>query len=267
MIGVFDSGFGGLNILSHLNKQLPYYDYLYLGDNARAPYGGRSSETIYRYTKEAVDFLFDRGCQLIIIACNTASAQALRMIQQNDLAAFPGRKILGVIRPLVEAAAANEMIKRVGVIGTKATINSRAYEKELLKLNKNITVFQQSAPLLVPLIEEGEIDRPEAKMILRSYLRPLKHRSIDALLLACTHYPVMLKDIKRVMPKNCLILNPGEIVAASLSDYLSRHTELDLTRKKNGHVKILTTEKCDFFDRVSSKYLKIKFTDIEKVEL
>ena len=196
MIGVFDSGLGGLTILKYFLKELPQYNYIYLGDSARAPYGNRSQDVIYNYTKEAVDFLFSKGCQIIIFACNTASSQALKKIQQEYLPKkYPNKKVLGVIIPLVEEATKNDRIKKIGVIGTKATIKSNVYAKELLKLNPKSKIFQKKAPLLVPLIEEGWIKKKETKMILKKYLRELKMEQVDALILACTHYPILIKEL------------------------------------------------------------------------
>ncbi|MBI4779383.1 glutamate racemase, partial [Candidatus Falkowbacteria bacterium] len=189
MIGVFDSGFGGLTVLKEFLRVLPYYNYIYLGDNARAPYGNKSDEAVYNYTREAVDFLFKQGCELIIIACHTASAKALRKIQQEYLPEkHPDKRVLGVVVPMVEEAVNLSRYHKLGVIGTTATINSGAYKKELEKLNDGLEIFQQACPLLVPLVEEGWTEKPEAKMILKNYLRPLKVKEIDTLILGCTHY-------------------------------------------------------------------------------
>jgi len=265
MIGVFDSGFGGLTVLEYFLRGLPEHDYLYLGDSARAPYGGRSPETIYNYTLEAVDFLLARGAQLVIIACNTASAQALRRIQEEYLPKkYPERRVLGVVRPLAEAAA--EIPKGpVGIIGTCATIESRAYELELQKLNPGLEIISQGAPLLVPLIEEGWIGRRETKMILRSYLKPLKDRRVRALVLACTHYPILMKEIAGIMPKNCRIFNPGEIIAASLEDYLARHPELAVPGKANRE--FYTTDDPARFQRLGEKFLGEKMGEVKRVGL
>ena len=247
MIGIFDSGVGGLSVFKYFLKHLPNYNYIYLGDNARAPYGSKSSDTIYNYTKEAVDFLFSKKCKLIIIACNTASALALKKLQQEYLPKnYPNKKILGIISPLVEYVADDKNIKKVGIIGTKATINSKVYEKEIVKFNSKIKIIRQQAPLLVPLIEEGWIKKPETKMILKKYLRSLKMKQVDGLILACTHYPFLLKYIQNIMPKKCKIFNSGEIVVESLKKYINKHTELKIEK--------LDKSSCEFFTTDSSVF-------------
>ena len=236
-IGIFDSGLGGLIILKEIIKKLPQYDYIYLGDSARVPYGNRSQETIYKFTQQAVDFLFKQDCQLIIIACNTASAEALRKIQQEWLPQnYPERRVLGVIRPVVEKAA-KVSLKRVGVIGTKATINSQAYIKELGNLNSQLEVIQQATPLLVPLVEEGWENSDITKKVLRKYLRPLKLAKIDTLILGCTHYPILFKQIQGIMGKT-KVLHSGEIEADSLADYLHRHPEIESKLDKKEDVMV-----------------------------
>ena len=235
MIGVFDSGFGGLTILKAFIERLPEYDYIYLGDNARAPYGNKSLDVIYEYTREAVNFLFRTGSQLIILACNTASAKALRKIQQQWLPFnHPDRRVLGVVIPMAEAAVGVGRSGRIGVIGTRATIESKVYDQELEKLRKDLNIFGQACPLLVPLVEEGWVGRPETTMILKKYLRPLKSKHIDTLILGCTHYPFLKDYIQKIMGKNCHVLNGPGIVAEKLADYLYRHPEMDkrLSRKK-----------------------------------
>lgn len=237
-IGIFDSGLGGLIILKEIIKKLPQYDYIYLGDNARTPYGNRSQETIYKFTLQAVDFLFKQNCELIIIACNTASAKALRQIQRQWLPQnYPDRRVLGVIRPVVEKAV--EVAKnKIGVIGTKGTVNSQAYIREIEKLNPDLEILQQACPLLVPLVEEGWEKRNETKKILRSYLKFLKLARVDTLILGCTHYPIMLKEIQGIMGRKTKVLNSGEIVAASLADYLIRHPEIENKLDKNPNVMV-----------------------------
>ncbi|MCK4540525.1 glutamate racemase [Candidatus Parcubacteria bacterium] len=263
MIGIFDSGLGGLTVLKNFLKALPDYNYIYLGDSARAPYGGRSQDTIYCYTKEAVDFLFARGCELIIIACNSASSQALRKIQQEYLPQkYPGKNVLGVIRPLVEKVAEDKNIKRVGIIGTRATIESNAYKTELKKLNPDLEIFQKSAPLLVPLIEEGWNRRPETKSILKKYLRPLKSKQIEILILACTHYPILFKEIKKIMTKRCRVLDSGEIIARGLKNYLARHPEYRVSPAQNTCVNFFTTDDAERFRVMAKKFLNI---DVEKI--
>lgn len=269
IIGVFDSGLGGLTVLKYFLEKLPKYNYLYLGDTARLPYGSKSPEMIYKYAREAVDFLFKEGCSLIIIACNTASAQALRKLQQEYLPKnYPHRRILGVIRPLVEAANCQKF-KRIGVLGTSATVVSGAYETELKKINKNIEVFQQSAPLLVPLIEEGWLKKPETKMILKKYLRPLKTKQIDALILACTHYPFLYKQVVKIMGKRIRVPHPGEIVADSLKDYINRHKELGIKEADKPTLNYYATNSLDSFRKQAAKFLgqpikNLKQADISK---
>jgi glutamate racemase len=268
MIGVFDSGLGGLTILKEFIKEMPNYDYIYLGDNARTPYGNKSQETINEYTRQAVDFLFLKGCELIIIACNTASAQSLRKIQREYLPAkYPNKKVLGVIRPLVEKVAVMSGIKKVGVLGTKATISSDVYKKELQQLGSDSEICQQSASLLVPLIEEGWTKKVETKIILKRYLQPLKQKQIQMLILACTHYPFLLDEIRKIMSKRCLVLNPGEVVAASLKDYLDRHSELGIVKTASPYYNFYTTDEIDNFVKLGEKFLGRKIINIEKINL
>ena len=243
MIGVFDSGFGGLTILRGYLDKLPEYDYMYLGDNARMPYGNKSQDVIYGYTKEAVDFLFKKGCEIIIVACNTASAKALRKIQEDYLPKnYPEKRVLGVIIPVVEDTVKIKNIKCVGLISTRATIESGTYEVELKKLAPDIKIYKQACPLLVPLVEEGWVKRPETKKILKKYLRPLKDKNIDALILGCTHYPVLIKDIKQIMGKRVRVLDSPKIVAEKLVDYLKRHSEIEKRLKKNKSITFYTTD-------------------------
>jgi len=267
MIGFFDSGFGGLTVLRAVLLEMPEYDYIYLGDNARAPYGGRSQEVIYQYTREAIDFLFGHGASLIVIACNTASSMALRRIQQEYLPGkYPGKNVLGVVRPLVEKVANDKKLKRVGVIGTRATVESDVYSIEIHKLNKDIEVLQTEAPLLVPLIEEGWSKKTETKMILRKYLRPLKGKKIQSLILGCTHYPLLLKDIQNIMGARCEVCDPGQIVAKSLCEYLERHPEYALQR--SGKVrKFYTTDSVEKFKSLGEAFLGDKMSDVVKISL
>ncbi|MBI4262309.1 glutamate racemase [Candidatus Uhrbacteria bacterium] len=267
MIGIFDSGFGGLTVFKHIAAKLPQYDYIYLGDNARAPYGNRSPETIYQFTVEAVDWLFKQGCELVVLACNTASAEALRKIQQEWLPQYKDpsphrrgegevlrhRRVLGVIRPIAEAAVA-VTTGRVGVVGTRATIASHAYERELKKLNPDVTVFETACPLLVPLIEEGWAKKSETKRILRTYLHPLRLKQLDTLILGCTHYPILLNEFVAKMGKQCKVLDPGPIVAASLADYLSRHPEIENKLTKKGNTRFCTTDTSQRFNELGSQF-------------
>lgn len=267
MIGIFDSGFGGLSIFKEIDKLLPEYSYIYLGDSARTPYGNRSQEAIYSYTKQAVGFLFKQGCELIIIACGTASAKALRKIQQEYLPVkYPDKKVLGVIKPLAEAAVQASPFGRIGVVGTRSTINSQAYVNELNKLNSQYQVYQQACPLLVPLIEEGWINKPETKMILKKYLRPLKQQRVDTLILGCTHYPLLLKEFQQVMGKKCQVLNSGVVVAKSLQDYLKRHSEITDKLTKTGSKVFYTTDDPKNFSELGSRFFGKQFV-AEKIEL
>lgn len=267
MIGIFDSGLGGLTITKSIINKLPYYDYIYLADNARTPYGNKSQENIYQYTKEAIDFLFARGCKIIIIACNTASSKALRKIQQEYLPIkYPGKRVLGVIRPLVEQAV-NNSYKRIGVIGTEATINSNAYVIELHNLKPDLLIVQQAAPLLVPLIEEGWLQKPETKMILKKYLIRLKRSQVQALIPACTHYPFLLPELQRIMTKKCTVLNPGQIIAQSFADYLKRHPEIQLTKSDKYKLHFFTTDDPDKFKNIGSKYLSQPITNVQRIIL
>jgi len=268
IIGVFDSGLGGLTILKQLLKDLPDYNYIYLGDNARLPYGEKSSATIYNYTKEAMNFLFSAGCNLIIIACNTASAQALRRLQQEYLPLhYPERRILGVIRPLAEAVAQNTELRKVGVIGTKATINSHAYASEIAKLNPKIEVIEQTAPLLVPLIEEGWAKKPETRMILKKYLKPLKTKQIQALILGCTHYPFLYQTVKKTMGRRVAVPQPGEVISASLKAYLLRHSELGLRETAEPTRLFRTTDDPQSFKALGEQFLGQKIINLAQVKI
>jgi len=267
MIGIFDSGLGGLTVFKAIKKRLPDYSYIYLGDSARSPYGGRSQEVIYEYTRQAVDFLFKQGCQLIILACNTASSEALRLLQQEWLPKnYPDRRILGVIRPLVEEAALVTKNNRLGVIGTRATISSGAYGKELKDQKKDVKIFSVACPLLVPLIEEGWIDRVETKMILKKYLRSLKDFNIDTLILGCTHYPLLIKDIKRICGKKINVLDAPQIVAEKTADYLKRHPEIIAVLERKKSVKFLTTDDARKFSELASRFWGSKII-AEKISL
>ncbi|MDD5031936.1 MAG: glutamate racemase [Patescibacteria group bacterium] len=272
MIGVFDSGFGGLTILKSFLARLPAYDYIYLGDSARAPYGNKSPELIYKYTEEAVDFLFKKGCELIIVACNTVSAEALRKIQQKWLPEnYSDGRVLGVIIPIAEAVA--EEVKkspkrnRVGIIGTRSTIESRAYNRELEKLSPGLEISSQSCPLLVPLVEEGWTGRKETKMILKYYLRPLKLKKIDCLILGCTHYSLLFKEIEKVMGKRCQVFDSPKFVAEKLADYLVRHPEIEAKIFKKKKRIFYTTDDVNRFKNLGEKFLGQKMEIVEKVSL
>ncbi len=240
-IGIFDSGLGGLFVTKALVKELPQYDYVYLGDTQRVPYGNRSHETVYKFLKEAVDYLFAHDCELIIVACNTASAEALRKVQQEYLPRhYPKRRVLGIIIPTAEAALKDHKIKRVGVLATQGTVDSRAYIRELKKIRPDVSIFQQAAPLLVPLIESNAIEF--ADPILHSYLQPLSRKNIDALILGCTHYPILKKQIKEICGPDIKVISQDEIISAKLADYLGRHPKIVKRLGKNKRREFLVTD-------------------------
>lgn len=267
MIGIFDSGVGGLTVVREVSRFLPEYQLLYLGDTARTPYGNRSQKLIYKFTREAIDYLFKQGCQLIIVACNTASAKALRKIQQEWLSKhYPERRVLGVIRPVVEEAVKSSRFGRIGVIGTRGTIESGAYKRELEALKPGVEVFQQACPLLVPLVEEGWQNRPETTKILRYYLRPLKLKKIDTLILGCTHYPILFKKIKQVIGKRVAVLDSGKIVAEKLKDYLKRHSEIETKLTKGKDHRFLVTDLTPKFQEIAHEWLERK-VELEQVEI
>jgi len=273
MIGVFDSGFGGLTVLKELLKKLPHYEYLYLGDNARAPYGEHAPEAILQFSREAIDFLFGKGCRLILVACNTVSAVALRTLQQDYLRKpkITDKKILGVIRPLAEKVAGISKTGRVGVVGTRATVSSEAYVHEFKKLRPDLEIYQKACPLLAPLIEEGWQGKPEARMILKKYLISLKTCNLDTLILGCTHYPLMHRDFVRIMGKNVNVLDTGATVAESLIDYLKRHPEIEKVLKKGVKGKekrfYFTTGEPERFQELGARFLGQAMQKVEKVKL
>ena len=228
-IGVFDSGYGGLTILSKIRETLPQYDYIYLGDNARTPYGTRSFEIVYEFTLQAVNKLFEMGCHLVILACNTASAKALRTIQMNDLPHLdPQRRVLGVIRPTVECIGSITHSRHVGVLATAGTIKSESYPMEIHKLFPDIYVSGEACPMWVPLVENNEAQSSGADYFIQKYIDTLlsKDQQIDTVILGCTHYPLLLPKIKHFMPDGIEIVSQGEYVAGSLKDYLHRHPEI-----------------------------------------
>ena len=250
-IGVFDSGYGGLTVLREIVRKLPRYDYVYLGDNARTPYGTRSFGTVYQYTLECVRHLFDRGCRLVILACNTASAKALRNIQQLDLPTLaPDRRVLGVIRPTTEVIGHYSKTGDVGILATRGTVTSESYVVEIQKFFPELRVFQEACPMWVPLVENGEYDSAGADYFVKQHLDRLLTQSpnIDTLLLACTHYPLLLDKIRQYAPAGT-ILSQGGIVANSLADYLLRHPELEAQCSQHGGRTFLTTDSTDDFDR------------------
>ncbi len=255
MIGVFDSGFGGLTVLKGIVKHLPEYDYIYLGDSARAPYGHRSQEFIFKFTRQAGDYLFKNGCELIILACNTASSEALRKIQREWLPKhYNQKRVLGVIRPTAEEAVKISKNNKIGVIGTQATILSKTYIKELKKLNSSIKVFQSSCPLLVPIIEAGEHNWQGTDLILKKYLNPLINNKIDTLILGCTHYPILKSQIKKIINKNIKIISQQDIIGLKLKDYLNRHLEIENKLNKSKQRTFLTTDLSNKFQKLGSKF-------------
>jgi len=257
MIGVFDSGYGGLTVLKEFVKLMPEYDYCYFGDNARIPYGSRSFEMVYRYTLECVQYLFSEGCRLVILACNTASSKALRTIQQCDLPLLdPGLRVLGVVRPVTETIGQYSQTGCIGVLGTAGTVQSRSYPIEMAKLNPHIRVFQEACPMWVPLVENNEHQKEGADYFVRKHIDNLLRQSpdIDVMVLACTHYPLLIGKISKYTPSGIHILSQGTIVAESLSDYLRHHPEMDCQLGKNGIRIFQTTDSPELFDRYASLF-------------
>lgn len=254
-IGVFDSGYGGLTVFKSIAAQLPEYDYIYFGDNARTPYGDHTFETVYQYTLECVEWLFSQGCPLIILACNTASAKALRSIQQNILPEkYPGRRVLGVIRPTAEVIQDYTETNHVGVLGTRGTINSRSYLLEINKLFPEIEVFQQSCPMWVPLIENNEHLGAGADYFVKEYVEELLAKSpdIDCLLLACTHYPLLVPKIRKLVPAHIKLVVQGDIVANSLTAYLKNHSDMHRILSQTGARSFYTSGDSVVFDEHAS---------------
>jgi glutamate racemase len=268
-IGIFDSGLGGLTIYRALRERLPQYDTLYLGDNARTPYGNRSFEAILKFTTEGVEYLFSQNCLLVIIACNTASAKALRTLQQQLLPAkYPDRRILGVIRPSAEALAQQPPGHRVALWGTEGTVRSDSYALELAKLAPELALTQVACPVLAPLVEAGELSGPGLEHFISKYWREttLQNPRVDALLLACTHYPLIHPAIRRIVPKETQVLVQGDIVAPKLEDYLARHPEIEKRLSRRGEERFLTTDQTEGFDRLASPFLGRKVV-AERVEV
>jgi glutamate racemase len=259
-IGVFDSGYGGLTVLREIRQKLPQYDFLYLGDNARTPYGTRSFRVVYEYTLQAVTYLFNRGCPLVIIACNTASAKALRNIQQLDLPLIaPDRRVLGVIRPTVEKVAEITRNGKVGVLGTPGTIASLSYPIELEKWSqgKVVSTIQEACPMWVPLVENHELDSPGTEYFVEKNIRELLQQDpdIDTVILGCTHYPLLMNVIRKFLPPHIRLVNQGEEVAGKLQDYLIRHPEMERRISGNAQVRYLTTETTENFELKAGLFL------------
>jgi len=257
-IGVFDSGYGGLTILDKIREALPEYDYIYLGDNARAPYGTRSFEVVYEFTRQAVNKLFDMGCHLVILACNTASAKALRSIQMNDLPKIdPARRVLGVIRPTVECIGDISKNRHIGVLATAGTIKSESYPLEIHKLFPDIQVSGVACPMWVSLVENNESQNDGADYFIRKYINQLlsKDPQIDTVILGCTHFPLLLPKIRHYIANDISVISQGEYVAESLKDYLRRHPEMAAKCTKNGSCQFYTTEAEEKFSESASTFL------------
>ncbi len=257
-IGIFDSGYGGLTIFNEIKHQLPEYDYIYLGDNARAPYGPRSFDVVYRFTRQAVFRLFEEGCQLVILACNTASAKALRTIQQQDLPVLaPGKRVLGVIRPTVEIIDSLSTTKHVGILGTPGTISSDSYAIEIRKMYPGIHVTGEACPMWVPLVENNEFESDGADYFIKRHLDHILMADplIDTLVLACTHYPLLMYKMRQYVPRTVQLFSQGKRVAESLADYLQRHPEMDIRLTKTATSRFLTTERASKFEETASVFI------------
>lgn len=268
-IGIFDSGYGGLTVLSEIKQLLPSYSYIYLGDNARTPYGSRSFETVYQYTLEAVKWLFDEGCELIILACNTASAKALRNIQQNDLPKISSTKrVLGVIRPVTEVVGTYSNTGKIGLFGTKGTVKSESYTIEINKQFPNIKLHQEACPMWVPLVENGEAHREGTNYFIKQHCDAILKQDdeIDTIILGCTHYPILKDVIQSFLPDHIKLLNQPEIVAKSLKNYLSRHPEIESRLNKNSQLRYCTTDCDKNFSQIASIFLNENI-DAEKVSI
>jgi len=257
-IGIFDSGFGGLTVFKAIAEKLPDYNYIYLGDNARSPYGDHSFETVYHYTLECVEWLFKQGCPLVILACNTASAKALRNIQQLDLPnKYPNHRVLGVIRPTAEVIGEMSTTKSIGVLGTRGTVRSESYLIEINKFFPDVEVYQQSCPMWVPLIENGEHENEGADYFVKEYLDALLQQSkaIDTILLACTHYPLLVPKIEKYIQSDVKVVSQGDIVANSLADYLTRHPEIENGLSREENQVFYTTGDTESFNQHASVFL------------
>lgn len=268
-IGVFDSGLGGLTILRGILDELPEYDYIYLGDNARVPYGGKSSELIYKFTTEAVDYLFKNDCKLIVVACNTVSATALRKLQQDWLPKkYPDRRVLGVLVPAIEAVAESGA-KRLGLIGTYATVHSDYFTTELEKRypDKKIKVIKQACPLLVPIIEEGETAPKILNPVLEKYLDPLTGEKIDTLLLGCTHYEILKDQIKKVVGPSVNVISEGEIIGLKLREYLKKHLEIEKNLDKNSNLKVLVTDLSQRYKKMARMFIGTKTVELYSCDI
>jgi glutamate racemase len=260
-IGIFDSGYGGLTVFRSIAALLPQYDYIYLGDNGRAPYGNRSFETVHQYTLECVQWFFIKGCPLVILACNTASAKALRTIQQLDLPQIaPDKRVLGVIRPTAEVIGTYTKTNSIGVLGTKGTVSSGSYELEINKFFPQVRVHQHACPMWVPLVENGEYESAGADYFVQKYLNELLTQApdIDTILLACTHYPLLMEKIKMHLPAEISVVPQGEIVTESLADYLRRHPEMETRISRHGNMHFFTTDDTTDFDNHATTFFGVR---------
>jgi glutamate racemase len=268
-IGIFDSGYGGLTILHGIRQQLPEYDYLYLGDNARAPYGPRSFDVVYEFTRQAVLRLFEMGCHLVILGCNTASAKALRTIQQHDLPRWDAeRRVLGIIRPTAEVIGSLTKSRHVGILATEGTIKSESYNLEIQKLHPDITVSGVACPFWVPLVEYNEADSPGADYFVKKRIDQIMalDPQIDAIILGCTHYPLLMPKILKYLPQGVHVVSQGEYVASSLKSYLERHQEIERKCAKNASVHYLTTENPEKFKESAQLFLHEQI-EVENITL
>ena len=269
-IGVFDSGYGGLTILHAIRQQLPQYDYLYLGDNARAPYGPRSFDVVYEFTRQAVLRLFEMGCHLVILGCNTASAKALRTIQQHDLPGWdPERRVLGIIRPTAEVIGSLTASRHVGILATEGTIKSESYNLEIQKLHPDILVTGVACPFWVPLVEYNEADSPGADYFVKKRIDQIMalDPKIDAIILGCTHYPLLMPKIRKYLPEGVRIVSQGDYVASSLKAYLERHKQIERKCAKHASVHYLTTENPDRFKESAQIFLNEERIEVENITL
>jgi glutamate racemase len=269
-VGIFDSGYGGLTIFDHIRRLLPEYDYIYLGDNARTPYGTRSFEIVYQFTRQAVVRLFREGCPLVILACNTASAKALRTIQQKDLPLSddPSRRVLGIIRPTAEILGSLTKTRHIGILGTTGTISSGSYALEIAKLYPDMAVTGEACPMWVPLVENREHDGPGADYFVRKHIERIfaADPQVDTLALGCTHYPLLEAKIRKYLPEGVRLFSQGPCVADSLKDYLARHPEMSGRLSKNGECRFMTTESGEKFSQTASLFLN-RPVKVERVVL
>ncbi len=267
LIGIFDSGFGGLSIMKGIVRELPEYDFVYLGDTARVPYGTRSKEIVYEFTKQAVDFLFKNNCELIVFACNTASSDALRLIQRVHVPRkYRGKKVLGVLIPAAEEACEKTSNNKIGVIATGSTVASGSFIREMRKINPQVQVYQKACPLLVPIVEAGEYNSPAAQEIIKKYLKPLTDKKIDVLILGCTHYGILEPKIKKIIGKDVKIISEDKIIGGKLRDYLKRHPEIVKKLGRNGRRVFYSTDLTDNFQRLGSKFFGRKI-NVKKASL